>query len=381
MEKVLFNLKNAIESCINEEFTEFLQNVPVSKNGYRTIHPKSPVGRVEINLPRSRWKKSEWNIFYSEIQAQTVTDMLDDVFHQILQLMKIWNTFDDIKEYFSSVYSMPISNDFLSKVYNSVYDEIMNWKSHTLKSMYMIVYLDAMYIKLKVHNPNTWRYTIQSVPVYFIIWIDMEWEKEILDFVITQNQESWIFWQEIINNLSNRGIQDILFACVDWLPWLKEWILSIFPDTIVQPCIVHKVRNIEKYVNYKDRKDFLGDIHRVYNAVNQSQAEMMLFKMQEKWKKYKRLLDDWLYDIDYWGSYFKFSYRIRRLIYTTNIIENWNSLVRTTIGRRKVYFTQKSAEISIFLAIMHREKRLKNVRWIKELQLELMNFFPERMKI
>ncbi len=221
--------------------------------------------------------------------------------------------------------------------------------------------------------------TIKSVPVYFVIWVNISWEKEILDFVIMENPENAWTWQEIINSLRNRWINDIIFACVDWLKWFKWAILSNFPNAIIQPCIVHKIRNLQKLISYKDRYEFNLEFKKVYNAISEEEALLELNKMNIKWQKYSHILRDWFYDIDVWWQYFKYSYRIRKLIYTTNIIENLNWIIQTNIAKRRVYFTHKSAEISIFLAIQNKQNSLKKISCSQELRLELINFFWERI--
>lgn len=379
METILTRLKKSIEKAIQEEFQSFIWKIKVYKNWYRTIKPKTYFWKLELEIPRTRWKKWENNIFYSEIKAKTLEEIFDKIFSMIFWLMRMWNSFEDIKQYFSETFNFSFSNDILSKIYNSVYDEIIIWKTKTLDNFYTVLYLDATFIKLRTLDPNTWRYTIKSLPVYFVIWVNITWEKEILDFVIMENPENASSWQEIVNSLKNRWINDIIFACIDWLKWFKEAILSNFPNAIIQPCIVHKIRNLQKLISYKDRYEFVLEFKSVYNAVSQEQAILELNKMKTKWKKYSPILDDWFYNIDVWWQYFKYSYRIRKLIYTTNIIENFNWIIKSNIAKRRVYFTHKSAEISIFLAILNKQDSLKNIFWAKELYLELINFFWERI--
>ena len=165
----------------------------------------------------------------------------------------------DIKSYFKECYDFKFSNDQLSWVYNSVAEEIIKWRSQTLQSFYSIMYLDATFIKLKVKNPETKITSIKSVPVYFFIGIDLDWKKEILDFSIMEDPENARCWQYLINNIRNRWVTDVLFACMDWLKGLKEAFSSNFPNTITQPCIVHKIRNIRKYISYKDHNNFMSD--------------------------------------------------------------------------------------------------------------------------
>ncbi len=216
------------------------------------------------------------------------------------------------------------------------------------------------------------------MPVYFIIWVNIYGEKDILDFVVMQKPESSAVWQEIINSIKNRGVDDILIACVDGLAGFQEAIQSCFPNTQVQPCIVHRVRNLLQSISYKDKTEFFMEFKKVYNAVSQEEALKFLEAMKQKWEKYSILLQEWFYNIDVWGGYFKYSYPLRKLIYSTNVIENFNGLIKSNIWKRRVYFTQRSAEISIFLAVQNKQKSLKKVRDFHSLRMELVAFFWEK---
>lgn len=373
------NIKKSIESNIKLEFEDFLKEKSVYRNWYRSIKAKTPVWLISIDIPRTRWNHKQWNVFCPDIKWTTISQMFDDIIIKILNLMRLWNTFSDIRYYFNEVYWFWLSNNLLSSIYNSIYDEIISWKNRTLNDFYLMLYLDATFIKLKVKDSYSWRYTIKSVPVYFAIWVNTDWEKEILDFIIADEPENSTQWQFFINNLSNRWVKDVLFACVDWLPWLKEAVISVFTNTEIQPCIVHKIRNVRKYISYKDHWEFMKDIKSVYNANSFEEAELKLTNMKSKWKKYNNILSDWFYNIDERWKYFNYNYRIRKLIYTTNIIENWNWLVKSNIWKRKVYFTHKSAEISIFLAITYKQWKLKKIYWINQLLLQLKNIFWDRI--
>lgn len=377
METILQRVKKSIESAIQEEFEWFVEEMKVYKNGSRKISPKTYFWRMDLNIPRTRGRKEEWTVFFSEIKAKTLEEIFDTIWNQILGLMRLGNTFEDIKWYFESVYNFSFSNDLLSKIYNSVYDELVSFKSRTLINFYTIVYLDATYIKMKLES-ETGRSCIKSVPVYFIIGVNIFWEKEILDFVVMKHPESSIAWQEVINGIKNRWVDDILIACVDGLAGFERAIKSCFPHTEVQPCIVHRVRNLMQAISYKDKTEFLMEFKKVYNACSQEEALQLLEKMKVKWEKYSILLQDWFYDIDVWGKYFKYSYPLRRLIYSTNVIENFNWLIKSNIWKRRVYFTQRSAEISIFLAIQNKQKSLKKVRNFASLRMELADFFWEK---
>lgn len=231
-----------------------------------------------------------------------------------------------------------------------------------------------MYIKLKVDN------SIKSVPVYFIIWILPSWEKQVLDFIIDTEPENSSKYLEVLNNIKNRWVKHVLFSVFDWLPGLAKACKLAFPNTILQRCIVHKLRYSMKFIQASDEKEFLKNLKSVYNAPNIQEATRLLEIFRVKWDKYKVVLDDWLYSMDEWWNYFKYSYPIRKLIYTTNIIEAFNSLIRRHMWKKRVFFTKKSATIAVYLAVIYNQDRLKSIYWIKQIRLELSNFFHQYTK-
>ncbi len=195
-----------------------------------------------------------------------------------------------------------------------------------------------------------WSFSIYNVPVYFIIWISPDWSKEVLDFVIfdSPHSESSSKWLSVLNSLKNRWLHNIIFTSFDWLPWLDKAVKIVFPNATLQKCIVHKLRNTLSYFKRNEEKDFIKDLKKVYNAPSLDLAIKHLELMNSKRKKYSFLLDSWLYDLDLWSSYFNFSRPIRKLIYTTNIIENFNWLIRQHISKKKVFFPKNLLK-SIFI--------------------------------
>ena len=364
-------ISSKIEEEIKKDFEKFIEEQNVHKNWFRTIRPKTMLGQLSINIPRTRWNKKDWTTYIPDLSNSSISDIVDKLFQFVITLFSTWNTFKDIRFIFKNTFGFWISNDLLSRIYNSLFDTLIEWRNQTLNEFYIALYLDAMYIKLKVDN------SIKSVPVYFIIWIDTDWTKQILDFVVWVEPENSKAWLEILNKLKSRWLKDVIFTVFDWLPWLSKSANIAFPKAIVQRCLVHKVRNTIKLIKSKDEKEFLSDLKKIYNAPSEEEAIRLAKKFKNKWEEYKTILDDWLYTMDEWWKYYNYSPAIRKLIYTTNIIESFNSLIRRHMWKKRVFFTKKSAEISIYLAVMYNQERLKLIRWIKELKLELSIQFPE----
>jgi len=364
-------IASKIEQEIYKDFEAFIKEKSVCKNWFRTIHPKTILGQLSILIPRTRWKKSEGTNYLPDLNNSSISDTVDYLFNFVITLFSTWNTFQDIRFIFQNLFWFGIGNDLLSRIYNSIFDMFVEWKNQTLNEFYIALYLDAMYIKLKVDN------SIKSVPVYFIIWIDTDWNKQILDFVIWIEPENSKAWLNILNQLKARGLKEVIFTIFDWLAWLSKAVKIVFPNSKLQRCVVHKIRNTKQLLKSTDEREFLSDLKKIYNAPSKVEAIRLIEKFKIKWKKYRIILEDWLYSMDEWWEYFNYSVGIRKLIYTTNIIESFNSLIRRHMWKKRVFFTERSATISIYLALMYNKEKLKPIHWIREMKLELSIYFPE----
>ena len=301
---------STIEKEIYQDFENFIKSVNVPKNWFRTIHPKTILGQLSINIPRTRWTKSEWTTYLPDLSKTSVSELVNKLLQLIVNLFSTWNTFKDIRYLFKQSFWFGISNDLLSRIYNSLYNSFIEWKNRTLNEFYIALYLDAMYIKLKVDN------SIKSVPVYFIIWIDTDWNKQILDFIIWLEPENSKAWLNILNQLKSRWLKKVIFTIFDWLPWLSKSAKIVFPEARLQRCLVHKIRNTKQLIKSTDEKDFLSDLKKIYKAPSKEEAMRLLVKFKSKWDKYRVILDDWLYSMDEWWEYLNYPESIRKLIYT-----------------------------------------------------------------
>jgi len=207
------------------------------------------------------------------------------------------------------------------------------------------MYLDCIHIKLRREG------RVFACPVYVCVALDLDGKKDVLGLWIGDEGEGANFWLSVITDLQQRGVKDILIACVDGLKGFKEAINSVFPDTVVQPCIIHKIRNSLKYVSWKDKKEFMADLKKVYKAVNKSQAKASLGSLSAKWgKKYTLSVKSWENNFEDLTKYFQFPEEIRRIIYTTNIIEGYNRQIRKVTKTKSVFPNEQSVYKMLYLA-------------------------------
>lgn len=264
----------------------------------------------------------------------------------------------------------------MSQITDKIIPKVIEWQSRPLERLYCIVWLDAMYYKVKIDNK------IVTRCVYNILGINVEGRKGILGSY-TNESEGANFWLGVLTDLQNRGIEDILIACIDNLKGFSEAITTIFPKTEVQSCVVHQIRNSLKYVASKDQKEFMSDLKPVYQAVNKDLAELQLLKLAEKWeKKYPLVIDSWQRNWEKLSTYFKYPEAIRKLVYTTNTIEGYHRQIRK-VTKTKGAFTSDMALLKlVYLASKNIEKKwtMPLSNWsITISQLNLL--FPERLNL
>ena len=331
-----------IEKEIYQDFEAFIKDKQVSKNWFRTIHPKTILGKLSINIPRTRGNKKDGTTYIPDISWLSLSEIVNQLFSFVINLFSTWNTFQDIRFIFQNTFGFGIGNDLLSRIYNSIFDIFVEWKNRSLNEFFIALYLDAIHIKLKVDN------SIKSVPVYFIIGIDSNWRKEVLDFVTWLEPENSRAWLNILNQLKSRWVKEVIFTIFDWLPGLSKSARIAFPKAKLQRCVLHKVRNTIQLIKSTDEKEFLSDLKKIYNAPSKEEAIRLLNEFKKKWSKYRAVLEDWLYSMDEWWEYYNYSPAIRKLIYTTNIIESFNSLIRRHMWKKSVFCREISNNINIF---------------------------------
>jgi transposase-like protein len=219
------------------------------------------------------------------------------------------------------------------------------WQNRELAAIYPIIYLDAIHVKLR-HEGK-----VESIAVYNVLGVDLEGRKDVLGHWIGTGGEGANFWLSVVKDLQARGVKDVLLACIDGLAGFREAITAVFPQVLIQRCIIHQIRNSLKYVSWRDRKTFASDLKTVYTAVNREQGELALLKVAEKWsKKYPMAVACWERDWEDLATFFDFPLEIRRLIYTTNSVEGYHRQVRAVIKTKASFPTGEAVRKILFLA-------------------------------
>lgn len=347
-------LKTVVESALGAELDEHLgyekhasegRNSGNSRNGHSKKTLKSSAGEVEVSIPRDR--NGSFEPQFVE-KGQTRLTQFDD---QILTCYARGMSTRDIAETFEQMYGAKVSHNVIAKVTESFQEQVQAWQNRPLDAIYPIVYLDC--IQVKVHHEKR----VINKAVYAALGVNMEGQKELLGLWISEN-EGAKFWLSVLTELRNRGVQDILIACVDGLTGFPDAIAAAFPKTSTQLCIVHMIRNSLKYVSWKDRKALAADLKRVYQSVTAEEAEQELEALNEKWgEKYPTVYQSWR---RHWANIiplFEYPQEIRRVIYTTNAIESLNSVIRKAINNRRIFPSDKSAMKTIYLATMNAAKK------------------------
>lgn len=260
-------------------------------------------------------------------------------------------SYQDIQKYLGEMYGLEVSSGTISAVTDKLVPLLTEWRSRPLSSVYPIVFLDAVHFKCRENGK------VQHKVVYNILGVDLQGHKEILGFYIADS-EGANFWLGVLNDLKNRGVQDILIACVDGLTGFPEAIEAAFPKTEVQLCIVHQIRQSLRYIASKDQKSFLKDLKTVYKAESKDLAELKLLELDEKWgKKYPMVLRSWQSKWERLSCYFKYSPDLRRLIYTTNSIEGFHRQVRKYTKAKGAFSSDMALFKLLYSAIMQIKKK------------------------
>ena len=256
-------------------------------------------------------------------------------------------SYQDIRKHMQEMYGTEISQGMLTKVTDKLLSSITEWRNRPLEEIYTVVFLDAMFFKARENGK------VVTKTVYNILGVNQDGYKDILGFY-TADSEGSNFWLGVLNDLKARGVKDILISCIDGLKGFPEAILASFPNTEIQLCVVHQIRQSIKYVASKDQKEFMSDLKTVYKADTKDMAEQYLLELDEKWgKKYPMVLRSWQSKWEELSAYFKYSAEIRRLIYTTNPIEAFHRQVRK-FTKSKGSFTSEGALVKLIYCAYQR---------------------------
>lgn len=340
------------------------------KNGKGGKMLKTSAGTIEINTPRDRHGS-----FEPEMVKKRETIMAQNLEDKIIGLYGLGVSLRDISSHIKETYDTDISPTTLSSITDKVIPLVKEWQQRPLESMYCIVWLDAMYYKVKEDGRT------QTRCVYNILGINQDGRKDVLGMYVSHS-EGANFWLGVITDLKQRGLDDILIACIDNLKGFDEAIKTIYPQTEVQTCVVHQIRNSIKYISSKDQKAFMLDLKPVYKADNESQALTELDCLKEKWgNKYPMVIGSWEKNWHKLSTYFKYPPTIRKLIYTTNTIEGYHRQIRKVTKNKGVFTSDMALMKLIYLATdrIQLKWNMPLANWgICASQLKII--FAERMK-
>lgn len=340
-----------------------------SRNGSTPKKLKSSFGEIEIDTPRDR--KSE---FEPELVKKHQTSIFQDIEEKIISMYAKGMTTSDIESHIREIYGLEISDSTISRITDKILPIVKEWQSRPLEAVYPIVFLDAVHFHVRSEGQ------IVKKAVHVAIGINPEGIREVLGMWVGEN-ESAKFWLTVLNSIKNRGVNDILIACVDGLTGFSNAIEAVYPKAEIQQCVIHQIRNTTRFVYYKDMKELMEDLKSVYGASDEQSALSNLERFDEKWsKKYPKTARSWK---DNWvnlSTYFKYPQEVRTLIYTTNTIEGFNRQLRKVTKSKTVFPTDDSLLKMLYLAMTDITKKWTGRRkdWgIIHSQLEI--YFPGRM--
>ena len=377
MIKALF--KDTVQVVLETEMDEHLgyekhsvkgNNSGNSRNGYSKKSIKTNYGVTKLDIPRDRNGQFEPQIIKKH---QLMANGIDE---QVIAMYAKGMSTRDIEEHLRAIYGIDVSPSLVSRITDRIMPYVSEWQSRPLDRLYPIVFLDAIHFKVRKDNH------IVNKAAYTVLGINTEGQKDILGIWIGEN-ESASFWLGVCNDLKNRGIEDILIACKDGLSGFSEAINTVFPQAEIQLCVIHQIRNSMKYVPYKERKELMADLKKVYQALTLEEAEFSFEEFKEKWgKKHPIIIRSWERNWLELTTYFAYPYAIRRLIYTTNTIEGFHRQLRKVTKTKTAYPTDDALRKIIYLAIQDISKKwTKPVKEWKQCISQMAIHFEDRFNM
>src|SRR5699024_7679063 len=338
------------------------------RNGHSQKTQKSQYGEFQIDVPRDR---------NGEFEPKLIPKYQRDISgveDKVISLYSRGLSTRDIHDQLQDLYGIELSAEMVSKITDRILPEIKEWQSRPLNTIYPFVFMDCIHYKVREEG------RILSRAAYVVLGVTTEGYKEILSITVGANETSK-FWLGMLNDLKNRGVQDVLFFCVDGLPGFKDAIQAVYPQAQIQRCVIHMLRNSFKYVNYNDLKKFASDFKAVYNAPTEAAALAELEAVKEKWgKKYPYAVSNWENNWEDVSSFFQFSGDIRRIMYTTNIIEGLNRQYRKVTKTNSVFPSDRALAKMLYLASGNVTKKwTQRYRNWDQVLSQLILLYPERL--
>ena len=318
-----------------------------SRNGYSKKKVKSSFGEIELDIPRDR---------NSEFEPKIVPKYSRDISNleeKVISMYGLGMSTRDINKHIQEIYGVDVSAEMVSKITDKIIPLIEEWQNRPLEEVYYFTFLDAVHFHVKEDK------AIVKKAAYIVLGVNSEGKKDVLGIYIGGN-ESAKFWLSVLNDLRNRGVKDILIASVDGLTGFSEAIKTVFPHTDIQRCIIHQIRYTLSFVSYKEKKEFAKDLKEIYTAPNEETGFSALEELKEKWsKKYPYALKSWENNWSELRTFFKFSPEIRRIMYTTNAIENLNRIYRKVTKTRSSFPTDMALMKLLYLSTINLTEKWK----------------------
>ena len=366
-------LKEFLEEALEGELEAHIEEEeePNRKNGKGKKQVRTPIGNVDIATPRDRN-----GTFEPELIPKRHKTLGVDLDRQIIALYARGASYGDIRDHLMDMYGLDTSTATISRVTDKILPLIQEWRSRPLERVYPFVWLDAIHYKVR-HEGR-----VVNRAVYCVLGLNQEGYKELMGMYIGES-EGAKFWLSVLTDLQNRGVEDIFIASIDNLQGFADAIESIFPQTEVQLCIVHQIRNSYKYLSYKDVKPFMKDLQGVYKATTQEQAERNLDQLASVWEqKYPKVIESWRKNWPRLSSYFHYNKDIRRIMYTTNIIEGFHRQLRA-VTKSKGAFQSEEALMKLLFLVQENivAKWNKPVHNWNQTLAQLSIIFGDRLKL
>jgi putative transposase len=369
--------KDVVETLLEEELTDHLgfekhdQKAKVidnSRNGYTPKTVKSKFGEIDLSVPRDR---------KSEFEPQVVKKRKRDISgleEKIISMYAKGMTTRDIQSHIKDLYNYEISPETVSSITDKVVEKAREWQSRPLDPIYAVIYMDAVFLKMRTEGH------VRSVAVYTIIGINLDGHKDCLGMWVCET-ESAKYWLSVLNELKNRGLEDVLIFSVDNLKGISEAIEAVFPQAEVQKCIIHQIRNSLRYVSWKERKAMAKDLRLIYEAATEEEGASALEEFSERWdKRYPHVSASWKKNWSEIATFFKYPPEIRTMIYTTNPIESLHRKIKKVAKNKSSFPNEQALTKLVYLAIEEAARKwtMRHRDWAM-IYSQLMIFFEDRV--
>lgn len=368
--------KEVVETLLEGELTDHLgfekydhqaKTIDNSRNGFTPKSVNSKYGKMGLNVPRDR--KSEFDPKIVKKYQRDISGLEDKIISMYARGM----TTRDIQSHVQEIYNYDISPETVSTITDKVLEHAREWQNRPLEEIYAIVFMDAIFLKMRSEGH------VRSIAVYNIIGVNLEGKKDCLGLWICETESSK-YWLSVLNDLKNRGLEDVLIFSVDNLTGISEAIQAVYPKAEIQKCVVHQIRNSLKHVSWKDRKALAESLKSIYKANSEKEGFSALEDFEKKWKKYPHVAASWKRNWGELSTFFKFPAEIRKIIYTTNPIESVNRSIKKVTKNKVVFPNEEAVNKVVYLALQEASKKwTTRLRDWAMIYSQLMIFFEDRL--